>query len=60
MLVYFNNGILKASDEVCEMKRGRKNKGDIWWWNEEVKDIVSRKKDLHMVMCWNSTEENKR
>ena len=38
---------------------GRRSKGDAWWWNEDVKKVVSRKKDTHKAMCWNSTEENK-
>ena len=42
------------------MKKRVKTKGDAWWWNEEVKEAVSRKKDAHKAMCWNSTEENKR
>ena len=33
---------------------------DTWWWNEEVKDSVSRKKDAHKAMCQNSIEENKK
>ena len=33
---------------------------DTWWWNEEVKEAVSRKKEAHKVMCQKSTEENKR
>ena len=32
----------------------------IWWWNEEVKEAVSRKKETHKAMCQNSTEENMR
>ena len=39
---------------MCRKKRGR-SKGDTWWWNEEVKEEVSRS-----MMCQNSTEENKR
>ena len=35
-------------------------KGDTWWWNEEVKEAVPRKKDAHKVMCRTSTEDNKR
>ena len=31
-----------------------------WWWNEEVKEAVYRKKEAHKAMCQNSTEENKR
>ena len=48
-----------ACDEVCGKKR-EKNKEDTCWWNEEVKEAVSRKKNVHKAMCLNSTEENKR
>ena len=43
--------VLKACDEVCG-KKGRER-----WWNEEVKEAVSRKKEAHKAMCQNSTEE---
>ena len=56
----FKDGVLKACDEVCGKKRGRESKGDTWWWNEEAKEAVSRKKDAHKANCRNSTEENKR
>ena len=36
------------------MKEGG-SKGDTWWWNEEVKDAVSMKKNAHKAMCRNST-----
>ena len=39
---------------------GGRGEGDTWWWNEEVKEAVSIKKDAHWSMCQNSTEENKR
>ena len=39
---------------------GRRSKGDTWWWNEEVKEAVSIKKEAHKAKCQNSTEENKR
>ena len=38
------DGVLKTCDKVCGKKRLRRNKGDTWWWNEEVKEAVSRKK----------------
>ena len=28
---HFKDGVLKACDEVCGKKRGRRNKGDTWW-----------------------------
>ena len=57
---YFKDGVLKACDEVCVKKRRKRSKGDTWWWNEEVKEAVSIKKEAHKAMCQNSTEENKR
>ena len=57
---HFKDGVLKACDEVCGKKRGSRNKGDTWWWNEGVKEAVSRKKEAHKAICQNSTEENKR
>ena len=38
----------------------RRSKADIWCWNEEMMEAVSRKKEEHKVMCHSSTEENKR
>ena len=39
---------------------GRRNKGEKWWWNEDVKETVSRKKDAHKANDQNNTAENKR
>ena len=36
----FKDGVLKACDEVCE-KKSRKDRGDMWWWNNEVKDTIA-------------------
>ena len=51
--------VLKVSDVVHGKKRGRKSKGDSWWWNKVVKAAISQKTDAHMVMYRNGTEENK-
>ena len=37
---HFKDRVLKACDEVCGKKRGRRSKGDTWQWNEEVKDAI--------------------
>ena len=55
----FKDRVLEACDEVCGKKMWRRSKGDTWWRNEEVKEVVSRKKEAHKAMCRNSTEENK-
>ena len=57
---HFKDGVLKACNEVCEKKMGRRSKGGTWWWNEDMMESVERKKDAHKTMCWNSAEENKR
>ena len=46
-----------ACNEVCGKKR---SKGDTWWWNEEMKEAFSRKKESHKTMYQSSTAENKR
>ena len=46
--------MLKACDEVCGKK-----KGDTWWWNEDVKEAIAKKKDAHKEMCKSGTEANK-
>ena len=41
------------------MKRQLPFGPDTWWWNEEVKEAVSRKNDAHSAMCQDNIEENK-
>ena len=43
----------------CVGTVGGRSKEDTWWWNREVKEAVSIKKDAQKAMCLNSTEENK-
>ena len=51
------NIMLQAYDEVCG-KKGKKNHGDTWWWNEGVKEAIQQKKVAYK-MCKNRSEENK-
>ena len=59
LLRHFKDGVLKACDQVCGKKRGRRQKEDTWWWNEEVKKEVSKKK-AHKAICQNCTDKNER
>ena len=36
----FKNRMLQACDEACGKKKGRRNHGDTWWWNEEIKKTI--------------------
>ena len=53
----FKNGILNECDEVCGKKKSRRNRGDTWLWNEEVKDTIRRKKEVNMELCRNWNKE---
>ncbi|XP_068739418.1 uncharacterized protein [Montipora capricornis] len=55
----FKEGVLKACDEVCGKKKGRRDQGGTWWWNEDVKEAIARKKDTRKDMCKSGTEANK-
>ena len=35
----FKNGILKACDEICEKKNGKRNHKDTGLWNEKMKGV---------------------
>ena len=50
---------LKACDRVCGKKKGRRDQGDTWRWNEDVKEAIARKKDAHKEMRKSGTEANK-
>ena len=43
---------------MCGTKRCRGCKRDKWWWNEEVKEALSRKRDVWMLICGSSNEAN--
>ncbi|XP_068728698.1 uncharacterized protein [Montipora capricornis] len=51
--------VLKACDEVCGKKKGRRDQGDTWWWNEDVNEAIVRKKDEHKEMCERGNDANK-
>ena len=47
----FKEGVLKPCVEVCGKKKGRREQGDTWWWNKDMKEVIERKKDAHKGMC---------
>ena len=44
---------------MCGKKNSRRDQGDMWWWNEEVKNTVARKKAAFRELCRFPSEENK-
>ena len=55
----FKDGVLRACDEICGKKRGRRDQGNTWWWNEEVKVAVASKKEAYKEFLKDRSEENK-
>ena len=55
----FRDGVLKACDELCGKKKSRRDQGDMWWWNEEVKDTITRKKAAFKGLCRFPSERNR-
>ena len=40
----YKNGVLLACDKLCRKTKGRGDREKIWWWNEQVRDAIDRKK----------------
>ena len=55
----FRDGVLKAWDELCGKKKSRRDQGDMWWWNDGVKDTITRKKAAFKELCRFPSEQNK-
>ena len=55
----FKDGVLKACDEVCEKKKYRRDRADMWWWNVEVKNTIAKTKAAFKELCRFPSEENK-
>ena len=55
----FWDGVLKACDELCGKKKSRRDQGDMWWWNKEVKNTITRKKAAFKELCRFPSEQNK-
>ena len=55
----FKEGVLKACDELCGKKTLRRHGGNTWWWNDNVKDAIARKKEAYKTWCNARSEENK-
>ena len=54
----FKDCVHKARDEVCG-KKSRRGRSNMWWWNDDVKDILARKKVAFKELCRFPSEENK-
>ena len=55
----FKDSVLKACDEGCGKKKSGRDRGDMWWLNEEVKDTIARKKTASKKLCRFLSKENK-
>ena len=49
----YKNGVLKACDDLCGKTKGRRDQGNTWWWNEQVKEAIDRKNKAFKTWCKN-------
>ena len=54
----FRDGILKACDELWSKIKVKKNGEIKWWWNEEVRNAIARKKEAFKTFCKTGLEEH--
>jgi len=50
---------VEACDKVCGKTKGRRDQGNTWWWNEDVKDAITNKKMAYRKLCANKSVENR-
>ena len=55
----FKNVVSEVCAEECGKKKVRRSKCDTWWWNDWLKEAVSRRKGGHKAICGNRSEEIK-
>ena len=55
----YTNRVLQACDELCGKTKGRGDRGNTWWWNEQVRDAIDRKKKAFKLWCMNRSMESK-
>ena len=53
----YKNGVLKACDDLCGKTKGRRDQENTWWWNEQVKEAIDRKKKAFKTWCKNRTRK---
>ena len=51
-------GVSQACDELCGKTKGRGDCGNTWWWNEQVRDAIDRKKKAFKLLCTNRSMES--
>ena len=56
---FYKNGILKVCDELCGKTKARSDRGNTWWWNEQVKDAIDWKKKVFKLWSTNRSADNK-
>ena len=42
---FYTYDVLKACDELCGKTKQRRDQENTWWWNEQVKEAIDRKKN---------------
>ena len=55
----YKNGVLQACDELYGKTKARGSRGNTWWWKEQGKDAIDRKKKAFKQWCTNRSAKSK-
>ena len=55
----YKKEVLRDCDELCGKTKGGGDRGNTWWWNEQVRDAIDRKKKSFKLWCTNRSLKSK-
>eukprot|EP00795_Rhopilema_esculentum_P005427 gene5427-600_t len=55
----YRDAAQKAAEEVCGVSRGKPQHGEAWWWNQDVRGAITKKKESFRKWKKQPSDENK-
>ena len=55
----YQDCVVETAEEICGKKRGKCRHGETWWWKEEVKEAIDKKKAAFKCMKADGNDETK-
>ena len=52
------HGLKNAAEKVCGRSKDGKKQEETWWWNEQVAEVIKRKKERYKKWRKDRSEEN--
>ena len=52
------HSLKNAAEKVCGRSKEGKKREETWWWNEQVAEVIKRKKEVYKKWRKDRSEEN--